>query len=200
MFPSTSSSQPDPPADPVVRSPQVNKQGDLRTNASAGPNAVTWGVFPGAEIIQPTVVDGMAFLVRFSHQFATIPRRRAYMFSIRSQAWKDEAFELGAAWAELYKSTAPESAKVIHEVMDTFYLGSSRPGHCVIPSSFAPAHHVSKRTVNVVQNDYRDTDDLAIFKPFFTLAASEKRSTLSSSSSSPKLNGTTNFKTNGTHP
>jgi methylenetetrahydrofolate reductase (NADPH) len=28
--------------------------------------AVTWGVFPGCEIAQPTVVDPVAFRVRFS--------------------------------------------------------------------------------------------------------------------------------------
>lgn len=26
------------------------------------PNAVTWGVFPGKEIIQPTVVDPISFV------------------------------------------------------------------------------------------------------------------------------------------
>ena len=26
------------------------------------PNAVTWGVFPGKEIVQPTVVDPISFL------------------------------------------------------------------------------------------------------------------------------------------
>ena len=80
---------------------QVNKEGDLRTNSNEGPNAVTWGVFPGAEVIQPTVVDAMAFL-----------------------AWKDEAFELGGQWAELYKTSSPESAKLIHNIMDTYYLGA----------------------------------------------------------------------------
>jgi methylenetetrahydrofolate reductase (NADPH) len=34
-------------------------------------NVVTWGVFPGREIIQPTVVDAASFSV-----------------------WKDEAFEV----------------------------------------------------------------------------------------------------------
>ncbi len=29
---------------------------------SESPNAVTWGVFPGKEIIQPTVVDPISFL------------------------------------------------------------------------------------------------------------------------------------------
>jgi len=41
----------------------VNKQGDLRTNTqSDGPNAVTWGVFPGKEIVQPTVVETVSFM------------------------------------------------------------------------------------------------------------------------------------------
>lgn len=30
---------------------------------SAAANAVTWGVFPGKEVVQPTVVDQQSFLV-----------------------------------------------------------------------------------------------------------------------------------------
>jgi methylenetetrahydrofolate reductase (NADPH) len=41
----------------------LNKHGDLRTNThSEGPNAVTWGVFPGKEIIQPTIVEAVSFM------------------------------------------------------------------------------------------------------------------------------------------
>ncbi len=41
----------------------INKRGDLRTNThSDGPNAVTWGVFPGKEIIQPTIVEAVSFM------------------------------------------------------------------------------------------------------------------------------------------
>ena len=41
----------------------INKRGDLRTNShSEGPNAVTWGVFPGKEIIQPTIVEAISFM------------------------------------------------------------------------------------------------------------------------------------------
>lgn len=41
----------------------INKRGDLQTNThSDGPNAVTWGVFPGKEIIQPTVVEAISFM------------------------------------------------------------------------------------------------------------------------------------------
>lgn len=41
----------------------INKRGDLKTNTrSDGPNAVTWGVFPGKEIIQPTIVEAVSFM------------------------------------------------------------------------------------------------------------------------------------------
>ena len=41
----------------------INKRGDLRTNThSDGPNAVTWGVFPGKEIVQPTIVEAISFM------------------------------------------------------------------------------------------------------------------------------------------
>lgn len=103
--------------DPRITYYAVNKQGDLRTNThSEGPNAVTWGVFPGKEIIQPTIVEAVSFI-----------------------AWKDEAFELGCLWANLYPEGS-ESRKLIQEVMDTSYL------------------------VNIVANDFKD--GLAIFEPF----------------------------------
>ena len=36
---------------------------ELKTNNSTeGPNAVTWGVFPGKEIIQPTIVEAVSFM------------------------------------------------------------------------------------------------------------------------------------------
>jgi methylenetetrahydrofolate reductase (NADPH) len=41
----------------------VDRKGVLQTNTSSeGPNAVTWGVFPEKEIIQPTIVEQMSFL------------------------------------------------------------------------------------------------------------------------------------------
>ena len=42
----------------------VRLKGEINvTNCdSEQPNAVTWGVFPGKEIIQPTVVDPISFL------------------------------------------------------------------------------------------------------------------------------------------
>ena len=77
----------------------VNKAGDLRTNApSDGPNAVTWGVFPGKEIVQPTIVETISFL-----------------------AWKDEAFRLGSDWARCHPIPSP-SRRLIDSIMEDWYL------------------------------------------------------------------------------
>lgn len=77
----------------------VTKDGGLRTNApSEGPNAVTWGVFPGKEIVQPTIVETISFL-----------------------AWKDEAYQLGTDWAKCYSASSP-SRQLIDKIMDTWYL------------------------------------------------------------------------------
>jgi methylenetetrahydrofolate reductase (NADPH) len=85
--------------DPELTYYCVNKAGDLTTNASGdGPNAVTWGVFPGKEIIQPTIVERVSFM-----------------------AWKDEFFKLGQDWAECHSSSSP-SRYLIEDVMDTWYL------------------------------------------------------------------------------
>ena len=77
----------------------VNKIGDLKTNAPGdGPNAVTWGVFPGKEIVQPTIVETISFL-----------------------AWKDEFFKLGTEWARCYGATSP-SRHLIDSLMGSWYL------------------------------------------------------------------------------
>ncbi|KAG7094066.1 hypothetical protein E1B28_007686 [Marasmius oreades] len=85
--------------DPSITYYVINKRGDLRTNThSDGPNAVTWGVFPGKEIVQPTIVEAVSFM-----------------------AWKDEAYELGQQWAKIYDPNSP-SRKVISELMESSYL------------------------------------------------------------------------------
>ena len=48
--------------DPHVTYHAVTKGGELHSNASLGPNAVTWGVFPGKEIVQPTIVEQLSFM------------------------------------------------------------------------------------------------------------------------------------------
>ncbi|KAJ3007863.1 hypothetical protein HKX48_008899 [Thoreauomyces humboldtii] len=84
---------------PYITYYAVNKQGDLRTNTQGdSPNAVTWGVFPGREIVQPTIVDAASFM-----------------------AWKDEAFELWNKWASLYDEATP-SRKVVQDISDSWFL------------------------------------------------------------------------------
>merc|ERR1719498_1558211 len=77
----------------------VNLKGEVRTNVKENSvNAVTWGVFPGEEIIQPTVVDYRSFM-----------------------AWKDEAFALWNEWVDLYDDGTP-SRKLLQDVRDSYYL------------------------------------------------------------------------------
>jgi hypothetical protein len=80
---------------PFVTYIAVNKKG--ATAANIGPtdvNAVTWGVFPAKEVIQPTVVDPASFMV-----------------------WKDEAFQAWEQeWASLYPDGDP-SRKILEEVI-----------------------------------------------------------------------------------
>jgi methylenetetrahydrofolate reductase (NADPH) len=49
---------------PSVTYYAVNRQGALMTNTCSEntANALTWGVFPGQEIVQPTIVDTASFL------------------------------------------------------------------------------------------------------------------------------------------
>merc|ERR1711998_340653 len=77
----------------------VNKKGEKIGNVKSDcVNAVTWGVFPAAEIRQPTVVDVNSFM-----------------------AWKDEAFSLWGEWSSIY-AEGSESRKLIESISDTYYL------------------------------------------------------------------------------
>ncbi|KAI6879235.1 methylenetetrahydrofolate reductase 2 [Hortaea werneckii] len=78
----------------------VNNSGELKTNApqDGGPNAVTWGVFPGKEIVQPTIVETISFL-----------------------AWRDEFYHLGSEWAKCYDEGS-RSKNLIKEITESWYL------------------------------------------------------------------------------
>lgn len=66
-------------ADPGITYYVINKRGDLRTNTtSEGPNAVTWGVFPGKEVIQPTIVEAISFMAWKVRRLTWQPRYRVY--------------------------------------------------------------------------------------------------------------------------
>jgi methylenetetrahydrofolate reductase (NADPH) len=86
-------------ANPNLTYYAVNKDGKLLTNApDEGPNAVTWGIFPNREIVQPTVVETVSFL-----------------------AWKDEAFRLGHDWSRCYPAGSG-SRRLVETIMDECYL------------------------------------------------------------------------------
>jgi len=77
----------------------INQKGDLKTNQkNESANAVTWGVFPGREIIQPTIVELNSFL-----------------------AWKDEAFSLWNVWKDLYENNS-KAYEVIDKISNEYYL------------------------------------------------------------------------------
>lgn len=91
----------------------VNKEGDkwISNVGDSNVNAVTWGVFPAKEIIQPTVVDPASFLV-----------------------WKDEAFEIWSrGWACLYPEGDP-SQKLLQEVRALSSYMSFVYGPCHLPA------------------------------------------------------------------
>ena len=79
----------------------VNYAGqDLRVGVEeGGPTALTWGVFPNREILQPTIFDPDTFLV-----------------------WAEEAFSLWSTmWLNLY-DYGSESHELIENIRDTYYL------------------------------------------------------------------------------
>jgi methylenetetrahydrofolate reductase (NADPH) len=77
----------------------VSKTGELRTNThDEGPNAVTWGIFPNREIVQPTIVETVSFL-----------------------AWKDEAYRLGDDWSRCYP-VGSSSRRLIEGLMNEWFL------------------------------------------------------------------------------
>lgn len=92
-------------ADPYVTFYAVNAAGNMITNNGTadeeGTNtatAVTWGVFPGQEIVQPTIVEHDSFL-----------------------AWKDEAFALWRMWGDIYPAESA-SRKLIAGIAREWYL------------------------------------------------------------------------------
>ena len=83
---------------PSVQYAAVNAKGDFETSSKSKVTALTWGVFPDREIMQPTVVDEASFLV-----------------------WKHEAFGLWKQWQGLH-APGSASSKIIGEVADSYYL------------------------------------------------------------------------------
>ncbi|TBU35607.1 MTHFR-domain-containing protein [Dichomitus squalens] len=76
-------------------------KGDVLTNVpEGGRNAVTWGVFPGQEIAQTTIIEKESFL-----------------------SWKDEAFSIWDEWASFYPPESQER-RLLEDVRDKRWLVS----------------------------------------------------------------------------
>jgi len=85
---------------PTISLHAINSKGEsYSTMDDQAVTAVTWGVFPGKEIIQPTVVDSRSFKI-----------------------WKDEAFQLWLdEWRALYPKNS-ESWQVITQLHQEYFL------------------------------------------------------------------------------
>jgi len=76
----------------------INKEGISYSNTQ-DVNAVTWGIFKGKEILQPTVVDPQSFMI-----------------------WKEEAFDIWLSiWGSLYEKESL-SYHLLEDISNSFYL------------------------------------------------------------------------------
>ncbi len=77
----------------------VNINNNIYTNCKDSTIALTWGIFPQKEIIQPTIVDYQSFLI-----------------------WKNDCFKLWIKeWASIYDTDSSEY-QFIKSIHDTYYL------------------------------------------------------------------------------
>ncbi|KAK4103971.1 hypothetical protein N658DRAFT_493449 [Parathielavia hyrcaniae] len=69
-----------PPPPPRRSSAGGGADGEQQQEREASTNAVTWGVFPGKEIVTPTIIEEVSF-----------------------RAWSEEAFGIWREWAKIYE-------------------------------------------------------------------------------------------------
>ena len=85
---------------------------EYRNTPAGSVTAVTWGVFPGQEIIQVRCCDDTGGANQHLIRCDDLPQRTV-VDSASFEAWKDEAFELWQAqWASVYE---PDS--VSHQII-----------------------------------------------------------------------------------
>lgn len=90
----------------IKGNPQISyyagtRRGRFESNmAASDANAVTWGIFPGKEIAQPTIIEEVSF-----------------------KAWREEAFALWGEWERIYEPGSP-TARLLRQVMERFWLVS----------------------------------------------------------------------------
>lgn len=77
----------------------IDSNDDLNSNSKDdSANAVTWGIFPGQEVLQPTIVEKVSFL-----------------------AWKDEVFRIAEEWASIFEDNSG-SKEIIRSLVEGFAL------------------------------------------------------------------------------
>merc|ERR1719160_2248436 len=103
----------------------VSRDGDIICNTQdCKTNAVTWGVFPGREVIQPTVVDERSFM-----------------------AWKDEAFALWDEWSSIYEPGSA-SKDLIEGLVETYYLVN------IVDNNFVSGDLINNLIQNAITYNY----------------------------------------------
>ncbi|KAI9766252.1 MAG: hypothetical protein M1840_006666 [Geoglossum simile] len=75
-----------------------NSKGDFDSNDADAVNAVTWGAFPGKEIITPTIIESISF-----------------------KAWLEEAFSIWSEWQRVYPARSP-TAGLLGEISEDVWL------------------------------------------------------------------------------
>jgi methylenetetrahydrofolate reductase (NADPH) len=76
----------------------ISSDPELDVGEQSSTNAVTWGAFPGKEIITPTIIEEVSF-----------------------RAWAEEAFEIWGEWVRVYGKESP-SRKVVDSVAGDVWL------------------------------------------------------------------------------
>ena len=75
-----------------------NSKDEFESSDGKSVNPVTWGIFPGKEIVSPTIIEGVSF-----------------------RAWAEEAFGIWREWRRVYPPRT-ESARLLGEVEQGYWL------------------------------------------------------------------------------
>lgn len=99
------------------------------------PVALTWGVFPGREILQPTIADYKTFLI-----------------------WKDEAFALWQEkWGMIYDKNS-ESKRVLEDIVEDMYLV------CLVDNDYVTGTTLWKFIDDVIAETKSSSDNINSFQ------------------------------------
>lgn len=110
------------------------------SSSDKGVTALTWGVFPNKEILQPTIFDPDTFIV-----------------------WSEEAFQLWkVAWASLYDDET-DSCALLHEIHDTYYLVAIIDNDYVSTNIYTLMDDVLATVKKDVETNGTDTDNDNVF-------------------------------------